>query len=182
MEEDLQSTCLSRGRVALSVGPRCLLRPDPPPLFRLLNTPPLISNRFWALRSMRQVDGGGDANDTTLDVPMCLAGLKTNVNARRSRALVSLQELRRHPTASRPQETKRHWMRCAYSGVRNAHELRDDGDTAADGEAPATAKDAPDYQYLDPPGACQSCLYVVFFQRKSSPSRMVITSRILSWP
>ena len=63
MEEDLQSTCLSRGRVALSVGPRCLLRPDPPPLFRLLNTPPLISNRFWAQRSMRQIDGGGDAND-----------------------------------------------------------------------------------------------------------------------
>ena len=46
MEEDLQSTCLSRGRVALSVGPRCLLRPDPPPLFRLLNTPPLISNIY----------------------------------------------------------------------------------------------------------------------------------------
>ena len=46
MEDDLQSTGLSRGRVALSVGPRCLLRPDPPPLFRLLNTPPLIFNNF----------------------------------------------------------------------------------------------------------------------------------------
>ena len=42
MEDDLQSAGLSRERVALFVGPRCLLRSDPPPLFRLLNTSPLI--------------------------------------------------------------------------------------------------------------------------------------------
>ena len=41
MEDDLQSAGLSRERVALFVGPRCLLRPDPPPLFRVTNTPPL---------------------------------------------------------------------------------------------------------------------------------------------
>ena len=44
MEDDLQSAGLSRERVALFVGPlgpRCLLRPDPPPLFRVPNTPPL---------------------------------------------------------------------------------------------------------------------------------------------
>ena len=46
MEDDLQSAGLSRERVALfvgplHVGPRCLLRPDPPPLFRVPNTPPL---------------------------------------------------------------------------------------------------------------------------------------------
>ena len=55
MEDDLQSAGLSRERVALFVGPRCLLRPDPPPLFRVTNTPPLKLNRFWAQRSMRQV-------------------------------------------------------------------------------------------------------------------------------
>ena len=44
MEDDLQSAGLSRERVALFVGPRCLLRPDPPPLFRVLNTPPLSLN------------------------------------------------------------------------------------------------------------------------------------------
>ena len=41
MEDDLQSAGLSRERVALFVGPRCLLRPGPPPLFRVTNTPPL---------------------------------------------------------------------------------------------------------------------------------------------
>ena len=44
MEDDLQSAGLSRERVALFVGPRCLLRPDPPALFRLPNTSPLILN------------------------------------------------------------------------------------------------------------------------------------------
>ena len=58
MEDDLQSAGLSRERVALFVGPRSLLRPDPPPLFHVPNTPPLRLNRFWAQRSMRQVDGG----------------------------------------------------------------------------------------------------------------------------
>ena len=45
MEDDLQSAGLSRERVALFVGPRCLLRPDPPPLFRVTNTPPLELNK-----------------------------------------------------------------------------------------------------------------------------------------
>ena len=46
MEDDLQSAGLSRERVALFVGPRCLLRPDPPPLFRVTNTPPLELNKY----------------------------------------------------------------------------------------------------------------------------------------
>ena len=65
MEDDLQSAGLSRERVALFVGPRCLLRPDPPPLFRVTNTPPLKLNRLWAQRSMRQV-GGGDGGGRCL--------------------------------------------------------------------------------------------------------------------
>ena len=60
MEDDLQSAGLSRERVALFVGPRCLLRADPPPLFRVPNTPPLKLHRLWAQRSMRQVDAGDD--------------------------------------------------------------------------------------------------------------------------
>ena len=63
MEDDLQSAGLSRERVALFVGPRCLLRPDPPPLFRVTNTPPLKLHRLWAQRSMRRVDGGGSGDD-----------------------------------------------------------------------------------------------------------------------
>ena len=46
MEDDLQSAGLSRERVALFVGPRCLSRPDPPPLFRVTNTPPLKLNKL----------------------------------------------------------------------------------------------------------------------------------------
>ena len=49
MEDDLQSAGLSRERMALFVGPRSLLRPDPTPLFRVPNTPPLKLNRLWAL-------------------------------------------------------------------------------------------------------------------------------------
>ena len=49
MEDDLQSAGLSRERVALFVGPRCLLRPDPPPLFRVTNTPPLKLNILLSL-------------------------------------------------------------------------------------------------------------------------------------
>ena len=50
MEDDLQSAGLSRERVALFVGPRCLLRPDPPPLFRVTNTPPLKLNISYYVR------------------------------------------------------------------------------------------------------------------------------------
>ena len=50
MEDDLQSAGLSRERVALFVGPRCLLRADPPPLFRVPNTPPLKLNISYYVR------------------------------------------------------------------------------------------------------------------------------------
>ena len=52
MEDDLQSAGLSRERVALFVGPlgpRCLLRPDPPPLFRVPNCL-LVPTRFLLLK------------------------------------------------------------------------------------------------------------------------------------
>ena len=51
MEDDLQSAGLSRERVALFVGPRCLLRPDPPPLFRVTNTPPLKLNKISMVKN-----------------------------------------------------------------------------------------------------------------------------------
>ena len=54
MEDDLQSAGLSRERVALFVGPRCLLRPDPPPLFRVTNTPPLKLNIIIKEKSARR--------------------------------------------------------------------------------------------------------------------------------
>ena len=61
MEDDLQSAGLSRERVALFVGPRCLLRPDPPPLFRVTNTPPLKLNTTKVLPLLLQRPGDGCA-------------------------------------------------------------------------------------------------------------------------